>query len=348
MIPIQNIYYMLTYAFKVLNQNGYKKIATEEFQNTADLFAAILIKGISTQIKRGLGREYILESSELSAVRGRIDISESIKKQSILRKKVVCSYDNLSVDNQMNGIIKASLEILLIADISKKRKKELRKLMIYFFDVNPVDVMRVNWNINYNRNNQTYRMLISVCYLLVKGLIHTTSDGIIKLMDFLDEQRMSSLYEKFILEYYKKHFPGLYPKSSQIPWAIDDGEDFMLPKMQTDIHLQKGNTVLIIDAKYYTKNTQENYGKYTIHSQNLYQIFTYVKNREYQFIGKENTVSGMLLYAKTDSDILPDKNYIIHGSAIYIRILDLDQTFDKISYQLDNIVKNCFTDIRKF
>lgn len=159
MIPIQNIYYMLTYAFKVLNQNGYKKIATEEFQNTADLFAAILIKGISTQIKRGLGREYILESSELSAVRGRIDIGESIKKQSILRKKVVCSYDNLSVDNQINGIIKASLEILLIADISKKRKKELRKLMIYFSDVNPVDILRVNWNINYNRNNQTYLCL---------------------------------------------------------------------------------------------------------------------------------------------------------------------------------------------
>lgn len=167
-------------------------------------------------------------------------------------------------------------------------------------------------------------------------------------MDFFDEQRMSSLYEKFILEYYKKHFPGLCPKASQIPWAIDDGEDYMLPKMQTDIHLQKGNTVLIIDAKYYTKNTQENYGKYTIHSNNLYQIFTYVKNREYQFIEKENTVSGMLLYAKTNSDILPAKSYIIHGSEICIRTLDLDQPFDKISYQLDNIVKNYFTDISKF
>ena len=31
MIPIQNIYYMLLYAFQVLNEQGYKNIATGEF-----------------------------------------------------------------------------------------------------------------------------------------------------------------------------------------------------------------------------------------------------------------------------------------------------------------------------
>lgn len=55
MIRIQNIYYMLAYAFQVLNEQGYKNIATEEFDNTAELCAAILARGISTQVKRGLG-----------------------------------------------------------------------------------------------------------------------------------------------------------------------------------------------------------------------------------------------------------------------------------------------------
>ena len=59
MIRIQNIYYMLAYAFQVLNEQGYKNIATEEFDNTAELCAAILARGISTQVKRGLGKEYI-------------------------------------------------------------------------------------------------------------------------------------------------------------------------------------------------------------------------------------------------------------------------------------------------
>ncbi|EGV09067.1 McrBC 5-methylcytosine restriction system component domain protein [Parvimonas sp. oral taxon 393 str. F0440] len=79
MIPIQNIYYMLSYAFRVLNQQGYKKLATEKFDNTLELMAEILIKGISGQIKRGLEREYILQTEELTSVRGKLEISESIK-----------------------------------------------------------------------------------------------------------------------------------------------------------------------------------------------------------------------------------------------------------------------------
>lgn len=347
MIPIQNIYYMLTYAFKTLNQSGYKRLATEEFENTADLFAAILIKGISIQIKRGLGLEYILQTSGLSSIRGKIDIGQSIKTQSLVRKKLMCNYDEFSLDNNMNRIIKATIHLLIKSDISKSRKKELRKILLYFSDVSRIDVFRIKWDFTYNRNNQNYRMLISICYLTVKGLLQTNKNGTCKLMDFLDEQRMSRLYEKFILEYYKKHFPSLLPNASQIPWALDDGLDDMLPIMQTDIQLQKGNTVLIIDAKYYTKNTQVYYGKHTIHSNNLYQIFTYVKNREYQFDGRDKQVSGLILYAKTDEIISPDYDYQMHGNKISVKALALNGTFDKISYQLDNIALNCFEDIKK-
>ena len=36
---------------------------------------------------------------------------------------------------------------------------------------------------------------------------------------FLDEQRMSRLYEKFILEYYRKEFPQISTSASRIPWS---------------------------------------------------------------------------------------------------------------------------------
>ena len=49
---------MLSYAFTTLNQGGYEDIATEEFENMHNLFAAILAKGISRQLKQGLYREY--------------------------------------------------------------------------------------------------------------------------------------------------------------------------------------------------------------------------------------------------------------------------------------------------
>ena len=75
---------------------------------------------------------------------------------------------------------------MLRADITKARKKELRKLLVFFDGVDAIDLYSVNWNMQYNRNNQTYRMLISICYLVVKGLLQTQSDGTTKLMDFLD------------------------------------------------------------------------------------------------------------------------------------------------------------------
>ena len=343
MIPIQNVYYMLSYAFQVLNEQGYKNIATEQFQNTAELMAAILEKGIALQLKRGLGKEYIPQMEALSSLRGKIDIAESIKTQSMLRKQLICTYDEFSVNSTMNRIIKSTVELLLCSNISKQRKKNLRKLMVYFGEVDFIDLHTVNWNVQYNRNNQTYRMLISICYLVVKGLLQTQSDGSKKLMDFLDEQRMCRLYEKFILEYYRKEFKNLITaNASQIPWQLDDEESSMLPVMQSDIMLQRGDRVLIIDAKYYEHSTQVQFDKHTLHSGNLYQIFTYVKNKEYELRDKDHKVAGMLLYAKTDEEIYPDNVYQMSGNQITVRTLDLDKPFAEIAEQLNTIAETHF------
>ena len=343
MIPIKNIYYMLSYAFQILNEQGYKNLATEDFDNAGDLCAAILIRGITYQLKRGLGREYISETDTISAIRGKIEITESIKNQSMIRSQMVCTYDEFLVDSPLNQIIKSTVMLLLKGDISKSRKKELRKLMVYFDDVSVVDVRSINWAINYNRNNQTYRLLITVCYLVVKGLLQSKSDGSVKMMDFLDEQRMCHLYEKFILGYYKKHYsPRITASASQIEWALDDGISAMLPTMQSDIMLtyKKGdvNKTLIIDAKYYAHTTQVQYDVHTLHSNNLYQVFTYVKNKA----SKGGEVSGMLLYAKTDEEIYPNNEYQMSGNKITVRTLDLNCDFESIAAQLDNIVQQHF------
>ena len=341
MIPVQNIYYMLSYAFQVLNEKGYKDIATEQFDNVAELCAAILSKGITVQLKRGLGKEYIPQTEALSSLRGKIDITESIKTQSLLRKQLICIYDYFTVNSYLNRILKTTM-VLLHADVSKVRKKAIRKLMIYFADVDVLDVHNINWNIRYDRNNQSYRMLISICYLVVKGLLQTNTDGSTRLMVFIDEQRMCRLYEKFILEYYRKEHPEITARASQIPWQLDDGFSDMLPVMQSDITLSEGNRTLIIDAKYYAHNTQTQYDVHTLHSGNLHQIFTYVKNRDAEYGDVPHEVSGMLLYAKTDEQIQPDHVYHMSGNKISVRTLDLNCDFAEIAQQLNAIIAEHF------
>lgn len=99
---------------------------------------------------------------------------------------------------------------------------------------------------------------------------------------------------------------------------------------------------MIIDAKYYTHSTQVRYDRHTLHSGNMYQIFTYVKNKEAELSGKPHSVSGMLLYAKTDEEVFPDHEYSISGNIIAVRTLNLSGNFESIRNQLDSIANRFF------
>ena len=339
-ILIKNIYYMLTYAFQVLNQESYKSISVEFFLNTAEMFTAILCKGIESQLKRYLNRDYVVKTEALSSLRGSIRVTESINQMSFLNKKLVCSFDEFSNDSYMNKILKSTMHLLLKADISIEQKKSLKSLLPYFDEVRKIDIYRINWKFHFNQNNQTYRMLMGICYLTIKGLLQTQDNGKIKLMDFIDEQKMCRLYEKFILGYYQKHFSHLNPRTNYIEWDAQ-GETEYLPAMKTDITLEDKSQkkVLIIDTKYYGRTMQSQFGKNSYHSGNMYQIHSYVNNKKATYVGK---VSGLLLYAKTDEEVTPNQKFTISGNQFAVQTLDLNVDFSDIEKQLNDIVKFFF------
>ena len=329
--------------------NAERKKMGESFDEMYNLLAAILSKGIGLQLKQGLYREYISRQEELSVMRGKINMPGTIKNRLAHKRVLTCDFDELSENNLLNQILKTTVTLLLRnGKVQAKYKDDLKKKMLYFSNVEIIEPTGIKWSsIRFQRNNQTYRMLVSICQLIIEGMLITTDSGDYRLASFVDEQRMCRLYEKFILEYYSRHYPELSVSASQIPWSLDDGIGTMLPVMQSDIHLQRGNTVLIIDAKYYSHTTQSQFDKHTIHSNNLYQIFTYVKNRSYQFGEEKNTVSGMLLYAKTEEEIQPDNVYQMHGSQISVKTLDLNQPFAEIANQMDRIVESHFSGLAK-
>lgn len=233
--------------------------------------------------------------------------------------------------------------LLRHGEVSEERRADLRKVMLYFSDMDEVEPAEIRWDaIRFQRNNVSYRFLLSICQLVLDGMLVTTDEGERRLARFVDDQRMSRLYEKFILEYYAAECDCAYASSPQIKWALDDGFGTMLPVMQSDIVLSKGSRALIIDAKYYTHTMQRSFDVATIHSANLYQIFTYVKNMEAELAGQEHEVSGMLLYAKTDEEIQPDGVYQMRGNQNSVRTLDLNTEFEEIAKQLDSIAEQHF------
>ncbi|AOP54152.1 McrBC 5-methylcytosine restriction system component [Brevibacterium aurantiacum] len=76
------------------------------------------------------------------------------------------------------------------------------------------------------------------------------------------------------------------------------------------------------------------YGKSSIHSANIYQILAYTKNAD---VSRNGSVSGILLYARTDAGLQPDLNVTIQGNRIAARTLDLKLPWDMLRAQLEEL-----------
>lgn len=344
-IFIKNIYYMLSYAFQILKQSNYDEVASEQFDKVQDLFAAILSKGVAQQLKQGLYREYITKHETLSIMRGKLDMQETIRNRIQRKQKLACEFDELSENNLFNQILKTTLHYLVRDDgVASDRKAALKKLLVFFDRIDLLDPSGISWSrLHYQRNNRNYELLMNICYFVLDGMLQTTDKGEYKMMAFSDEH-MARLYERFILEYYRQHHTYLNEvKAAQVKWdLVGDNSDSMirfLPIMQTDIFLRMKEKILILDAKYYGRTLQHQYDKYTLHSGNIYQIFTYVKNQDK---GNTGNVAGILLYAKTDEAITPDCMFNMGGNLIGAKTLDLNADFKAIAAQLDRIAEEFF------
>ena len=131
---------MLSYAFTTLNQGGYEDVATEEFENIHNLFAAILAKGIGKQLKQGLYREYLNRKDDITVVRGKIDMPGTIRNRLSRKQVLTCEYDELSENNLFNQILKTTVMLLLRhARVDQEHKNDLKKEMLFFSNVDTID-----------------------------------------------------------------------------------------------------------------------------------------------------------------------------------------------------------------
>ena len=339
-ILILNIYYMLAYAFQELRKNNYAEVDKEIFEDIYDLFAELLARGISYQLKQGLYKEYIPKDDSLQTVRGKIDINGTINNRLHDSRRIHCDFDELSENNIYNQILVTTAMILIKhSEVKKDKKAKLKQLMLFFQNVNPVDIHAIRWKaLRFDRNNRNYRMLLYICYFIINEWLLTTENGQFKMPEFSDDH-MCRLFERFVLEYYKKHHPEVKANAAQIGWNIveESTDTSILPIMQSDIVLTLGERTLIIDTKYYSKIMQEQYDKKTLRNSHLYQIRTYVD--EYDREHRHN-VDGMLLYAKTKEEDFEDAQ-ITHrdGYSLLIRTLDLNTKFETIKKRLDSFVE---------
>ena len=140
MIPIRNIYYMLSYAFSESRGTDYRYMNVENLDTMKDLCACILVRAVSLQLKRGLIREYMSrEEDELMSPKGKIEITASITSGAIQDHRLVCSHDEFSENSVRNRIVKQTFSCCWLrcqAGVSHRN----RKLIRFFADVDFIDL----------------------------------------------------------------------------------------------------------------------------------------------------------------------------------------------------------------
>lgn len=340
-IAIRNVHVMMAYAFQAIRQGAVNEVSTEPFDHLHDLVAEILARGVSAQIKRGLHRDYRPEREELATIRGRISITETIARRSLAQGRLVCEFDEYVSDTPHNRALKSVIVLLIRhGEVQEHRRNRLRRLLDYLREVRLLSPDEIDWSaLTYHRSNAEYRLLIGTCELVVRGLIPTNESGDGALATWFSDDQMSSLYERFLREYFRFHHPELSAAASHVTWDVDPMASSgleQLPAMRTDVTLRRDGRTLIIDAKFYSTSMQKSpRGKRTIHSGHLYQVLSYTKNAD---VLRDGSVSGLLLYAQTSAVQQPALDAVIQGNRIGARTLDLSRPWSEIQAELESIL----------
>lgn len=343
-IPIENIYYLLCYAWNKLEEKERVNVSVDDKTELLDLFAKILINGTKILLKRGIDRSYIDFTDEIAGVKGKVQISQTLKSNLLFKQRTVCTFDTFSSNILTNRILISTIHSLSrTKGLDKELKKELISLQRMFSGIDLIQINTSLFNqVKLNRNNRFYGFLMNVCQIIYENTLPSEEQGKYKFSDFTrDERKMNQLFEAFIRNFYRiEQNKFNIVKKENIDWQFDYGDvdsHQFIPKMETDITLENDKEKIIIDAKYYRETMVINYDKEKIKSNNLYQLFSYLLNQENN-TPKTETAKGILLYPTIEKEY--DLQYKYKNHHIEIKTINLNTNWKNIASRLKQIIQN--------
>ncbi len=339
-IPIENIYYLLGYAWNRLEEKDRVSVSIDDRTELVDLFAKILINATRILLKRGIDKSYIAETFEISGIKGKLELAETLKRNLQMRFRTICSFDEFSANILTNRILVSTLQRLTkTIGLDSDLKHEIRKLLKMFGNVEMIALKPSVFNqVRLNRNNRFYGFVLDVCRLIAENILPSEHTGEWKFVDFTrDERKMNQLFEKFLYHFYRIE-TAFNVKGEQIRWQFEnlsEAAEKFLPVMRTDISLTSSERKIIIDAKFYRETLTKNYSSEKIKSANLYQLFSYLLNQRSTDKRTQST-TGILLYPTIEKDY--DLDFKFENHLISIKTVNLNANWRIISKRLKDIV----------
>jgi 5-methylcytosine-specific restriction enzyme subunit McrC len=340
-IPIENLYYLFCYAWNRLDEGNAIAVGGSDSPELQDMLAKVLATGIKHLIRRGLDRGYVPVVEQMGTVRGRIDMQESLRLVMQRAPQLTCRFDELLHDVLHNQILKATIvRLCRLKSLDRGLRSDLQGLYQVFRDVQNIRVTKHAFRqFSVHRNNAFYDFLMKICELIHDLTLPEENGTDYQFTEILrDERKMAQVFEDFVRNFYRIELHEFKVTPLQLRWdAIAKSSDdlSLMPTMRTDIHLENLERRVIIDTKYYARAIQERYEKISLRSENLYQLFAYLKNAE-ALGGTYSNVEGILLYPMVADSL--DVNIDIQGHRVRVATINFNQPWAKIHSDLIDLV----------
>jgi 5-methylcytosine-specific restriction enzyme subunit McrC len=338
-IPVQNVYYLLCYAWNRIEARDKVDVSSLTGDRIENLFAKVLTEGTAHLIRSGMDRGYVTETQEERRVRGKLLVSQSVKRCLLKRGIASCSVDELSYDLPHNRILKAAIrELLRLETVDASFRLRLKSHVQSLGLVGDVPLTPGAFRgIQLHRGNARYGLLLDFCRLLANCLLPTPGRGPRRFHPFTaSEQQMGELFQSFVRNFLSREQATYRVSAPKLSWgetALPGTPNGWLPEMRTDAVLQSDDHAVVIEIKYYADPASSHFGAQRLRSAHLYQLGTYLDH-----FATEKAACGLLLYAAPPS--LPDQDYLIRGRRIHVRSLRLDQPWQEIHRALLRLIES--------
>ncbi|CAB3628767.1 5-methylcytosine-specific restriction enzyme subunit McrC [Achromobacter spanius] len=337
-VPIRNLYYLLCYAWNQLPQGNIVNISRAPTTELVDFFAFVLCEGIDHLGRRGLEQGYELREEELTGVRGRIDILPSARRFLVAHGRAACRFDELTPNTLPNRILKTTLRRL--SNSSGLNDSLRKRVLVLHRDLRGVTETVLNSQafrqVQLHANNRFYRFLLNVCEFIHVACLPDSETGGYRFRDFLrDERLMAHVFQDFLFNFIRIELPQWSAQRERIVWhgVVASEEDMaLLPRMETDISISRGNEHIIIDAKYYQNTLTERFGTKKLHASNLFQMWAYLTNVQQR---EGTSIGGMLVYPRVDKTLRCQ--FLIRQYPLTVATVDLAKPWKNIHAELSQL-----------
>ena len=210
-IKLKEIYNLVKY------RNPYLKdidLDMSSIESLNDIYAGFLLNGLAKIDKGGTKVTYNTTYINSNKVKGKIDITKSIKTGALANGRLVCKTTKLSPDNVYNRLIKLAINCLIFnRNECMGLNPRLRGRIIYYKDkfYNVSDepfLMKPEYRDVVESAPEHYKEAISTAYNIVLNYLSLSKDGNKRLLYLSDDDRVRGLFAQFIIDVANKKFLG--------------------------------------------------------------------------------------------------------------------------------------------